>query len=142
MSEKEQKENIENTPTKETARQELKEKFGIEDTSAFRVALQSGDIDKCEKWLQYIINNKEQFPQYQSTWDNWLKDRKQEISQQELFKKFGMRKTADFCQTLEKGKVKEAKEWLQYILDNRDQFPQYNDNLFKDRQRELEQAQK
>ena len=142
MSEKEQKENIENTPTKETARQELKEKFGIEDTSAFRVALQSGDIDKCEKWLQYIINNKEQFPQYQSTWDNWLKDRKQEISQQKLFEKYGMRKTADFRQTLEKGKVKKAKEWLQYILDNRDQFPQYNDNWFEDRQRELEQAQK
>jgi len=44
-----------------------------------------------------------------------------------------MRKTADFRQTLEKGKVKEAKEWLQYILDNRDQFPQYNDNWFEDR---------
>jgi len=97
------------------------------------VALQSGDIDKCKEWLQHIINNKKQFPQYQSTWDNWLKDRKQKISQQELFKKFGMRKTADFRQTLEKGKVKEAKEWLQYILDNRDQFPQYNDNWFEDR---------
>ena len=50
--------------TKETAQQELQEKFGIIDTSAFRDAIQHGDIETAKQWLQYIINNQEHFPQY------------------------------------------------------------------------------
>lgn len=133
-------EKIENAPTKKTAQQELHKKFGIINTAAFREALQQGNTNTAKEWLQYIVNNQEKFPQYQATWDNWLKDRWQEISQQELFDKFGMRKTNDFCQAIREGKVNKAKEWLQYIIDNRDQFPQYNDSWLEDRQKELEQA--
>ena len=134
------KEKIEGVQTKEAAQQELQEKFGITDTAAFRQALEQGDIETAKKWLEYITDNKEKFPQYQDTWDNWSKDRKQEISQQELSEQFGMRKTSDFRQALEEGKIKEAEEWLQHILNNRDQFPQYNDSWFEDRQKELERV--
>lgn len=86
------KEKTEDVQTKEKTQQELQEKFGITDTAAFRKAIEQGDVETAKKWLQYIIDNKERFPQYQDTWDNWLKDRKQEIAQQELFEQFGMKK--------------------------------------------------
>ena len=130
------------TRTKEQAQQELMEKFGMRDTADFRRTLEAGDVDKAREWLQYIIDNQDRFPQYQETWGNWLADRQQEISQQELVEQFGMRKTADFRKALEEGRIAEAKAWLEHITASRDKFSQYNDAWFADRQAELERAER
>jgi len=52
-------------------------------TSDFQLALQQGKIELAEEWLSYIVENKDSFPQFASTWDSWLNDRQQEI---ELYK--------------------------------------------------------
>jgi hypothetical protein len=49
-------------------------------TSDFREALKNGDVDLAEKWLNYVVENKLDFPQYLPTWDNWLKDRQEELA--------------------------------------------------------------
>jgi phosphotransacetylase len=156
--------------SKERAQLDLELKFGMRKTSDFQAALQKGEIEKAEKWLQYIIDHKDQFPQYQATWESWLSDRKAELStfkalwekrksgarwekitprtkevaQTELFEKFGMRKTSDFQAALTKGEIEKAKAWLQYIVDNKDQFPQYQttwDSWLADRKREIREAE-
>jgi len=156
--------------TKEEAQQELREKFGMANTSEFRLALQQGKIAEAEKWLQYIVARKEEFPQYHKTWDSWLADRKKEIeifreqqgkieageqvakisprsredAQRELVEKFNMAKTSDFRDALKRGETEKAKAWLQYIIDNRNSFPQYLanwDNWLADRQREIAEAE-
>ena len=157
--------------TKEEAQQELVEKFGMRKTSDFQGALQRGEVDKAKQWLQYIVDNKDNFPQYwqYGNWDSWLADRQKEIvfyeeyqkkksagekieeivprtkevAQMELLEKFGMRKTSDFQSALRRGDLKNAKAWLQYIIDNRDLFPQYHstwDSWLADRQREITEA--
>ncbi|NCO23355.1 hypothetical protein CO134_01970 [Candidatus Kuenenbacteria bacterium CG_4_9_14_3_um_filter_39_14] len=97
-------------------------------------------------WLDHIVKNKDRYTKYHETWDNWLADRKQEIGQQELFDKFGIRKTADFRQALIDHKIKKAEKWLKYIEDNiednKDLFPRYSESWFQDRYSELKQAQK
>jgi hypothetical protein len=153
--------------TKEEAQQELIEKFGIRKTSDFQAALQQGKIELAEEWLNYIVDNKESFPQYEATWNSWLADRQQDIkvyrelkasgelekmehrtkeeAQQELIEKFGIRKTSDFQITLQQGKIELAKEWLNYVIENKLRFPQYLatwDNWLSDRQRELAEAKK
>jgi len=156
--------------TKEEARQELREKFGIADTSEFWTALQRGEIAKTEEWLKYITDNKEQFPQYHGTWDSWVADRQKEIAfykeyqrkiaagetvekitprskkeaQAELERLFGMAKTSDFRDALKRGEAGKAKAWLQYIIDNRFSFPQYLANWDKwlaDRQKEITETE-
>src|SRR3989338_11441085 len=67
--------------TKEEAQQELREKFGMPKTSDFQAILKSGQIEKAEEWLQYIVDHKENFPQYHDTWDSWLSDRRREITE-------------------------------------------------------------
>jgi hypothetical protein len=69
--------------TKEVAQMELWEKFGIATTADFREALKRGEIETAKKWLQYIIDNKDSFPQYQASWDSWLADRQREIAKAE-----------------------------------------------------------
>ncbi len=69
--------------TKEEAQQELREKFGMANTSEFRLALREGKIDEAEQWLRYIEDHKEDFPQYHRTWDKWLADRQREIAEVE-----------------------------------------------------------
>ena len=151
--------------TKEEAQQELIEKFGIRKTSDFQSALQKGDIELAEGWLNYIVENKENFPQYEGTWDSWLSDRQKDIeiykqmksdgslekmvprskeeAQQELIEKFGIRKTSDFLAALQKGNIEIAEGWLKYIVENKMSFPQYLatwDSWLSDRQRELTDA--
>ncbi|PKM87992.1 hypothetical protein CVU83_02310 [Candidatus Falkowbacteria bacterium HGW-Falkowbacteria-2] len=151
--------------TKEEAQQELIEKFGLRKTSDFLLALQQGKIELAEEWLNYIVENKDSFPQYESTWDSWLSDRQKDIevyknlkndgslekmehrtkeeAQQELIEKFGMRKTSDFQLALKQGKIELAEEWLNYVINNKMRFPQYIptwDSWLKDRQNELAEA--
>ena len=153
--------------TKEQAQQELIEKFNMRKTSDFQSALQQGNIEKSQEWLNYIVENKESFPQYHETWDNWLNDRKNEIllysklkedgslekmehrskeeAQHELIEKFNMRKTSDFQLALKQGKIELAEQWLNYIVENKLSFPQYLstwNNWLRDRQDELAEARK
>ncbi|NMC51970.1 hypothetical protein GYA54_04630, partial [Candidatus Kuenenbacteria bacterium] len=55
----------------------------------------------------------------------------------EWFEKFGIRDTRDWRQLLEIDPAK-AKEALQHVVDNREHFPQYDDNWVKDREKELD----
>ncbi|MFZ5364405.1 MAG: hypothetical protein ACOZAG_02900 [Patescibacteria group bacterium] len=156
--------------TKEEAQQELREKFGMANTSEFRLALREGKINKAEEWLQYIVDHKEDFPQYHKTWDSWLADRKKEIeifgkyrekvaageqmekissrskeeAQQELVKIFGMAKTSDFRDALKRGEIEKAKKWLEHIINHKGDFPQYLANWDKwlaDRKREIAEVE-
>ncbi len=155
---------METKRTKEEAQQELIEKFGLRKTSDFQLALQQGKIELAEEWLSYIVENKENFPQYEATWDSWLSDRQKEIdlykdlksdgslekmdhrtkeeAQAELREKFGFADTKGFRSAL-KSDVSKAEEWLNYIVENKLSFPQYLatwDNWLSDRQQELAEA--
>jgi hypothetical protein len=155
------------TKTKEDAQQELIEKFGLRKTSDFQLALQKGEIELAEEWLNYIVGNKENFPQYKSTWDAWLSDRQKDIelykrfrddgslgnmefrtkeeAQAELQKKFGFADTKGFRNALKQEDISRAEEWLNYIVENKLSFPQYLatwDSWLKDRQQELVDAKK
>lgn len=157
---------METKRTKEDAQQELIEKFGLRKTSDFQLALQQGKIELAEEWLNYIVENKESFPQYASTWGSWLNDRQQDIelykglkddgslekmehrtkeeAQAELKEKFGFADTKGFRNTLQND-VPAAEKWLNYIVENKMSFPQYLatwDNWLSDRQRELAEAKK
>jgi len=158
--------------TKEEGQQELAERFGMRNTSEFQLALQKGEVVKAEAWLQYIVDNKDNFPEYwqYGNWDSWLADRQKDIeiykdfwdrkaagqetreivprtkeeAQAELVERFGMAKTSDFRNALKAGDIEKAKVWLQYIIDNKDTFPQYQATWGKwlaDRQREIEEAE-
>lgn len=81
---KEQEAPVEAKRTKKEAQQELIEKFNIRKTSDFQSALQEGGFELAEEWLDYIVENRESFPQYEKTWDNWLNDRQGDI---EFYKK-------------------------------------------------------
>ncbi len=134
-------------------------------TSDFQVALQQGNLELAKNWLNYIVENRVNFPQYEATWDSWLADRENDIliyqeiknsgkqenleirskeeAQQELIKKFGMRKTSDFREALKRGEFDLAEEWLNYIIENKMQFPQYLatwDSWLADRRREIIEA--
>jgi hypothetical protein len=159
-------EKMETKRTKEEAQQELIEKFGLRKTSDFQLALQQGKIELAEEWLNYIVENKESFPQYASTWDSWLSDRQKDIelykglkdngslekmehrtkeeAQAELKEKFGFADTKGFRNSLQND-VPTAEKWLNYIVENKMSFPQYLatwDNWLNDRQRELAEAKK
>lgn len=159
------KENLEVKRTKEEAQAELIERFNMRKTSDFQTALQKGEIDLAKEWLNYIIENKENFPQYEATWNNWLTDRQNEIilyenlknngslekmthrskeeAQAELIEKFNLRKTSDFQAAIKEGKIELAENWLNYIVKNKLSFPQYLstwDNWLADRQREIDEA--
>lgn len=124
----------ENPLTKEEQEDELGEIFGVRTTAEFRTATLEVKI----AWLKHIVKNKDRYTKYHGTWGDWLKDRGREL----LFEKFDMEKTADFRQALADHKIKQAEEWLRYINENKEQFPQYYGDWFADRQRELEEAQK
>ncbi|OGG87641.1 hypothetical protein A3B87_02340 [Candidatus Kuenenbacteria bacterium RIFCSPHIGHO2_02_FULL_39_13] len=119
--------------TKEEQEKELEELFDVRNTAQFRVA----SLEVKEAWLKHIVGNKERYTKYHETWEDWLKDRGQEI----LSGKFDMQKTANFRQALADHKIKQAEEWLEYIEDNKDLFPQYNESWFQDRYSELKQVQ-
>lgn len=78
LNQKKQEEKMETKRTKEEAQQELMEKFGLRETSDFQSALQQGKIELAEEWLNYIVENKESFPQYAATWSSWLDDRQKD----------------------------------------------------------------
>jgi len=167
FSNQQRKENkMEKARTKLKAQQELVEKFGLKKTSDFQLALQQGKIELAEKWLGYIIENKESFPQYESTWNFWLSDRQKEIelykqlkvdgslekmdhrtkeeAQAELREKFGFADTKGFRDAL-KSDIPKAEKWLEYIVENKLSFPQYLatwDRWLSDRQLELAEARK
>jgi len=128
--------------TKQEAQAELVELFDIKNTAEFRTALQKGDVQTASAWLQHIIDHKKNFPQYHETWDSWLTDRKQEISQAELFSLFGIRNTAEFRQKLQQGKIILAEKWLKNIKENRFKFPNYDDGWISDRQQEIDEMKK
>ncbi len=157
---------METKRTKEEAQQELIEKFGLKKTSDFQLALQQGKIELAGEWLNYIVENKESFPQYEATWDSWLSDRQKEIelykqlksdgslekmehrtkeeAQAELQEKFGFADTKGFRNAL-KSDIPKAEKWLNYIVENKLSFPQYLatwDNWLNDRQKELAEAKK
>jgi hypothetical protein len=67
--------------TKEDAQAELREKFGFADTQGFRNALKQGEAVKAEEWLNYIVENKLNFPQYLASWERWLSDRQKELAE-------------------------------------------------------------
>lgn len=151
--------------SKEVTQAELREKFGFGDTTGFRQALARGDIDTAQTWLQYILDNIRAFPQYYLN-DSWKRDRVRELAetrlkedqgglekislrskedaQADLATKFGFVDTAGFRQQLALGNFARAREWFEYIMDNIKEFPQYylNESWQKDRQRELETAER
>lgn len=160
------KEKMETIRTKEEAQQELIEKFEMRKTSDFLLALQRGKIESAEEWLNYIVENKENFPQYEATWESWLSDRQTDIktyrelaqdgslekmehrtkeeAQAELKEKFGFADTKGFRSAL-KNDLDNAEDWLNYIVENKLSFPQYLatwDNWLNDRQAELLEAKK
>jgi hypothetical protein len=166
INQQKSEEKMETKRTKESAQQELIEKFGLRKTSDFQLALQQGKIELAEEWLNYIMENKEGFPQYEFTWDSWLSDRQKDIelykklkndgslekmehrtkeeAQAELKEKFGFADTKGFRNALQSN-VQGAEEWLSYIVENKMSFPQYLatwDNWLNDRQRELAEAKK
>ncbi len=167
LNSKKEEENMETKRTKEEAQKKLIEKFGLRKTSDFQTALQQGKIELAQEWLNYIVENKESFPQYEATWHNWLGDRQQEMqlykslkasgdlekmahrtkeeAQAELKEKFGFADTKGFRNALLQGDVVKAENWLNYIVDNKLSFPQYLstwDNWLSDCQRELAEARK
>jgi len=158
---------MEQKRTKGEAQNELIEKFGLRKTSDFQSALQQGKIELAQEWLNYIVENKESFPQYADTWDSWLKDRQNEIAlyadfknegtlekvtarskedaQAELREKFGFADTKGFRKALQEANVSKAEEWLNHIVENKLSFPQYLstwDSWLADRQRELADVKK
>lgn len=166
INQQESEKKIETKRTKEEAQQELIEKFGLRKTADFQLALQEGKFDLAEEWLNYIMENKVDFPQYAATWDAWLDDRQKDIelykklaaegvleniehrskeaAQAELIKKFGFANTKGFREALQND-IETATKWLNYIVANKLRFPQYLatwDNWLKDRQRELAEAKK
>ena len=67
--------------------------------------------------------------------------RTKEEAQQELIEKFGIRKTSDFQSVLKQGKIELAEEWLAYIVENKESFPQYEatwDSWLNDRKGEID----
>lgn len=58
---------------------DLKAKFGFSATKGFKKCLKDGDVKTAENWLNRIENEPGNFPQYLATWDNWLRDRKDDI---------------------------------------------------------------
>lgn len=144
------------TFSKKSAQNELREIFDAKDTSSFRKLLADGRVGMAKDWLQYIIDNRKHFPQYDETWNDWLKDRLFEIeeipvagetrtkeeAQKELMDKFGFCDTKGFRTAL-KTDVMKAGNWLKHIIENKKFFPQYLatwDSWLVDRQRELVQA--
>jgi len=152
--------------TKEDAQRELMERFGLKKTSDFQLALQQGKIELAEKWLNHIIDNKADFPQYAETWDAWLSDRQKEIAlygqmkqegslekivlrtkedaRADLLEKFGFADTKGFREALLTN-LPMAEKWLEYIVANKMSFPQYLaswDRWLSDRQTELSEAEK
>jgi len=148
--------------TKQDAQQELFEKFEMKKTSDFQSALQQGKIELAEEWLNYIIDNREGFSQYN---DSWFSDRQKDIdvykdlkesgvlekmehrtkgaAQAELLEKFGFADTKGFRNILKDGDIAKAEEWLDYIVENKLSFPQYLatwDDWLSDRQQELADA--
>lgn len=157
---------METKRTKEEAQQGLLERFGLRKTSDFQSALQQGRIELAEEWLNYIVENKESFPQYASTWDRWLSDRQKDIelykslkgdgslekmehrtkeeAQAELKEKFGFADTKGFRNALQND-IQTAEKWLDYIVENKMSFPQYLatwDNWLDNRRRELAEVKK
>lgn len=153
--------------TKEEAQQELLEKFGLRKTADFQLVLQQGKIEVAEKWLNYIVENKESFPQYEANWDAWLSDRQKEITlytqlkgegilekmtprtkqeaQTELQEKFGFADTKGFRGAIKQNNTSQAQAWLNYIVENKMRFPQYLanwDRWLSDRQKELTETKK
>ncbi len=152
--------------SKQEAQAELVERFQLRKTSDFQLALQKGQIEKAQEWLNYIDQNKADFPQYHATWESWLADREADIklyqdlkadgslekmkprskeeAQRELRDQFGFFDTRGFRRYLETD-PQLAKAWLKYIVDNKLSFPQYLanwDNWLSDRERELSQVLK
>jgi len=136
-------------------------------TSDFQLALQKGKIELAKEWLNYIVENKENFPQYEVIWDSWLTDRQKEIelyqqlknlgllqemkhrtkeeAQDELERKFGFRDTKGFRFAIEQGDINTAKNWLNYIVENKLKFPQYLatwESWLSDRKQELTESEK
>lgn len=67
--------------------------------------------------------------------------RTKEEAQNELIEKFGMRKTSDFQSALRRGEIDKAEEWLAYIVENLDDFPQYHETFnswYSDRKSEID----
>ena len=64
-----------------------------------------------------------------------------ETAQQEWFDKFQIRKTVNW-QALLASDIDKAREALQHVTNNREHFPQYNDEWLTDRQRELAAAER
>ncbi|MDD2681187.1 MAG: hypothetical protein PHE20_03805 [Patescibacteria group bacterium] len=166
LNQKESEDNMELKRTKEEAQKELIEKFGLRKTSDFQLALQQGKIELASEWLDYILENKDSFPQYEATWDSWLMDRQKEIelysqlkndgslekmehrskeeAQAELREKFGFADTKGFRNAL-KDNFSLGEAWLNHIVANKLSFPQYLatwDSWLADRQQELAEAKK
>jgi len=163
INKKEKEKKMNNKPSKEEAKQELIEKFGMDNTWSFQWALRRGEIELAENWLNYIIENKENFPQYEGNWDEWLKDRQENIStykelkangtlektetktiksvSEEGLKRFGITDTKDFRRCLQEGKIDSAQSWFEYVQENIIYFTQYSTKKWlSDRQKELADA--
>lgn len=150
---------------KAEAQQELYEKFQLRDTSDFQLALIQGKFELAQQWLDYIVENKENFSQYLVSWDRWLSDRQKEIeiyrgfkldgtleemvkrskqeAQAELKTLFGFFDSKGFQAALTRGEISQAEKWLTYIEASPNKFPQYLpnwENWLSDRKRELEKA--
>lgn len=57
------------------------------------------------------------------------------------FDTLGISKTEDLKEVLAEKDFKKAKEWLEFIKHNREDFSQYDDSWFSDREREIREAE-
>ena len=105
-------------------------------TSDYWFFLMRGELDACEKWLDFVEESK-----WIKDYDGqWMQDRRNELErmrtklsyseskkvetlpklkgQKELFQLFGIKDTYDFKMALIQGKIEQAENWLKYIESN------------------------
>lgn len=74
---------FEERETMKKGKQKLQEEFNFSNEKDFLSHLKAGNVPLAKRWLQYIIENKEEFPEFFIT-DRWLADRKFELFDSEI----------------------------------------------------------
>ncbi|NMB48265.1 hypothetical protein GYA13_02340 [Candidatus Kuenenbacteria bacterium] len=129
---------------KESAQAEWFEKFEVKTTADWKALLLT-EPAKAKEALQYVIDNRDHFLQYN---DGWVRDRHKELGKAKLKAEFGIADTGEFQQALKEGKIEGAKKWLEGVIRCHEQndpivghYGATWDNWLRDREEELEQVE-